>query len=96
MLERYYYIVNLAFVLLLYLSGEGWRYFNSETGTSGFQLVVWGGVVSTVCVYHIIWSANCVYHRYRTRRLPTRDDIRNNFIISILTGITTITTVRTP
>jgi len=85
LLERYYYVVDLAYVLLLYLLGEAWRYFDPEAGTSGFQLVIWGGVVSTVCVYHIIWSANSFCHRYGTRRFPTRDDSRNNFVVALLT-----------
>jgi len=85
LLERFYYLVNLAFVLLLYLSGEAWRYFDPAAGTNGFQLVIWGGVVSTVCVYHIIWSANSFCHRFGTRRFATRDDSRNNFVVSLLT-----------
>jgi stearoyl-CoA desaturase (Delta-9 desaturase) len=85
LLERYYYVVSLAYALLLYLLGEAWHYFDSDAGTSGFQLVIWGGVVSTVCVYHIIWSANSFCHRYGTRRFATRDDSRNNFVVSLLT-----------
>jgi stearoyl-CoA desaturase (delta-9 desaturase) len=85
LLERYYYLVNLGYALLLYSLGEAWCHFNPGAATSGFQLVVWGSVVSTVCVYHVIWSANSFCHRYGTRRFPTPDDSRNNFVVSLLT-----------
>ena len=85
LLERYYYVVNFAYWGLLYLGGEIWRRANPEAGIDGLQLLVWGGVVSTVCVYHIIWSANSFCHRYGTRRFPTPDDSRNNAIVSLLT-----------
>jgi stearoyl-CoA desaturase (delta-9 desaturase) len=85
LLERYYYVVNLGYWTLLYLIGELWRRVEPEAGIDGLQLLVWGGVVSTVCVYHIIWSANSFCHRYGTRRFPTADDSRNNAIVSLLT-----------
>jgi stearoyl-CoA desaturase (Delta-9 desaturase) len=85
LLDRHCYLVNLGYVLFLYILGETWRCIDPGMGTSGFQIVVWGGVVSTVCVYHIIWSANSVCHRYGTRRFATRDDSRNNFLVALLT-----------
>ncbi len=85
LLEKYFYLVNLGYALLLYLVGEVWRHLNPGAGTSGIQLVVWGSVVSTVCVYHIIWSANSFCHRYGSRRFATSDNSRNNLIVSLLT-----------
>ena len=85
LLERYYYAVNLGYALLLYPLGEAWQRFNPLAGTSGLQMVVWGSICSTVCVYHIIWSANSFCHRYGSRRFLTGDDSRNNFIVALLT-----------
>jgi stearoyl-CoA desaturase (Delta-9 desaturase) len=85
LLERYSYAINFAYALLLYISGEVWRAADAAAGTSGFQLVVWGAVISTVCVYHAIWSANSFCHRYGSRRYVTRDESRNNFIVSLIT-----------
>jgi stearoyl-CoA desaturase (Delta-9 desaturase) len=68
LLQRYYYVFNLGYAFLLYGWGEAWHYFDPSAGISGFQLFVWGSVVSTVCVYHSIWSANSFCHRYGTRR----------------------------
>ena len=83
LLERYSYFVNLAYALLLYALGEAARRRGADT--SGVQLLVWGGVVSTVCGYHIIWSANSFCHRFGATRFATRDDSRNNLVVSLLT-----------
>ncbi len=83
LLERYSYFVNLAYALLLFALGEAAHRLGAAT--SGFQLLVWGGVLSTVCVYHIIWSANSFCHRFGSRRFATRDDSRNNLVVSLLT-----------
>jgi stearoyl-CoA desaturase (delta-9 desaturase) len=85
LLERYYYLIYLGYLLMLYLLGEAWTRFDPHAGVSGAQLVVWAGVLSTVCVYHMIWSANSFCHRYGTRRFPTGDNSRNNLIVSLLT-----------
>jgi stearoyl-CoA desaturase (delta-9 desaturase) len=80
-LENHYYIVVLGYALLLYIVGESLR----DHGTSGAQLVVWGSVVGTVFAYHAIWSANSFCHRFGTRRFPTKDDSRNNFLVALVT-----------
>jgi stearoyl-CoA desaturase (delta-9 desaturase) len=85
LLDRYGYVVVLTYAVLVYVLGEAWRRFDPTAGTSGAQLVVWGSVLSTVCVYHIVWSGNSICHRYGTRRFPTHDDSRNNFFVSLLT-----------
>jgi len=84
-LERYYYVVSLGYALALFALGEAWRRIDPGAGTSGFQFVVWGSVVSTVCVYHIVWSTNSFCHRYGTRRFATPDDSRNNVVVALLT-----------
>jgi stearoyl-CoA desaturase (Delta-9 desaturase) len=85
LLERYFYLFILGYALLLFSVGEVLRYISPTAETSGFQLVLWGSVVSTVCVYHIIWSANSFCHRYGSRRFPTPDNSRNNLIVALLT-----------
>ena len=85
LLQRYYYACNLGYALVLYAIGDTWRYFDPTAATSGVQLLIWGSMISTVCVYHSIWSANSFCHRYGTRRFPTSDDSRNNFLVSLVT-----------
>jgi stearoyl-CoA desaturase (delta-9 desaturase) len=84
-LDRHGYVFTLGYAFLLSMVGEAWRRLDPHAGISGAQLVVWGSVLSTVCVYHCVWSANSVCHRFGTRRFPTRDDSRNNLIVSLLT-----------
>lgn len=84
-LQRWYYAINLGYAALLFLLGDAWRRLDPPAGTSGVQFVVWGGVISTVFVYHAIWSANSVCHRFGTRRFSTPDESRNNFLVSLLT-----------
>jgi stearoyl-CoA desaturase (delta-9 desaturase) len=85
MLQRYYYVCNLGYALLLYAAGETWRYIEPSSPTSGLQLMIWGSIVSTVCVYHCIWSANSFCHRFGTRRFATPDHSRNNLLVSLVT-----------
>jgi len=84
-LERHSFLINLSYSLLLYLCGEAWRAFFLHSSTGGFQLLVWGGVVSKVCVYHAIWSANSICHRHGRRRYKTRDNSQNNLLVALFT-----------
>jgi stearoyl-CoA desaturase (delta-9 desaturase) len=83
-LEKYFYAFVLAYAALLYGCGEAWRAADPAAGVSGFQFCVWGMIVSTVWVYHAIWSANSFCHRFGFRRYPTPDLSRNNFIVALL------------
>ncbi len=85
LLERYSFLINLSFALLLYVCGEAWRALDPDSGPDGSQLVVWGAVASKVCVYHAIWSANSVCHFRGRRRYETRDNSRNNIVVALLT-----------
>lgn len=84
-LERYCYVVILGYAALLYLLGAAWAALDPGAGTSGGQFVLWGSVLGTVFTYHAIWSANSIGHRFGTRRFPTRDNSRNNLLVSLLT-----------
>jgi stearoyl-CoA desaturase (Delta-9 desaturase) len=77
-LERYYYGVTLGYAAALYAVGE-------TLGIDGWQLVLWGSVMSTVFTNHAIWSANSICHRFGARRFSTRDDSRNNVFVTLVT-----------
>jgi stearoyl-CoA desaturase (delta-9 desaturase) len=51
----------------------------------GFSGLVWGYVISTVCLWHLTYSINSLAHRWGTRRYETTDDSRNNWLLAILT-----------
>lgn len=54
-------------------------------GTNGWQMFVWGFVVSTVVVYHATYTINSLAHRVGSQRYQTGDDSRNNFWLALLT-----------
>jgi stearoyl-CoA desaturase (delta-9 desaturase) len=84
LLQQYSYAVILVYTLLLYVLGVTWGRLDPSTGLGGLQLVVWGAVLSTVCVYHITLCVGSVAHLYGTRPFSTRDDSRNNVLLAIL------------
>jgi stearoyl-CoA desaturase (delta-9 desaturase) len=84
-LQQFSYAVNICYALILYGLGEGWRIAIPESCASGFQFIVWGVVNSTVLSYHAIWSANSVCHCFGSRRYPTGDHSRNNFLVALVT-----------
>jgi stearoyl-CoA desaturase (delta-9 desaturase) len=52
----------------------------------GASLVVWGGVLRTVVVWHTTWSVNSITHIWGYRNYDTPDDSRNNALIGLLAG----------
>jgi stearoyl-CoA desaturase (delta-9 desaturase) len=54
-------------------------------GTTGWQMLVWGFVISTIVVYHVTYTINSVAHQVGSQRYDTGDDSRNNFFLAILT-----------
>ena len=52
----------------------------------GASLVIWGGAVRTVVVWHTTWSVNSVAHLWGYRNYDTPDNSRNNFVVGILAG----------
>ncbi|MGE0608125.1 MAG: acyl-CoA desaturase [Pirellulales bacterium] len=70
---------------LLYATGTWLNRTWPSLGTSGGQFLVWGGFVSTVCLYHVTYSINSLAHLWGRRRFATRDDSRNNLPLAILT-----------
>jgi stearoyl-CoA desaturase (delta-9 desaturase) len=54
-------------------------------GTNGWQMLVWGFCVSTVVLYHAVYTINSLAHKFGGRRYETTDDSRNNFWLALLT-----------
>jgi stearoyl-CoA desaturase (Delta-9 desaturase) len=45
--------------------------------------LLWGGLVRIFLVNHFVWSINSICHRFGSRRYPTRDQSRNNALLSL-------------
>jgi fatty-acid desaturase len=52
----------------------------------GWSLLVWGGALRTVLVWHFTWSVNSVTHVWGYRNYETPDRSRNNPLIALLAG----------
>ena len=84
LLQNYSFAVLLAYALVLYGLGAAWQLVDPGAGVSGLQLVVWGPVLGTVCVFHGVLALGSVAHRYGTRPFATPDDSRNNIALGLL------------
>lgn len=56
-----------------------------QLGTSGWQMLVWGFFISTVCLFHCTCFINSLAHLCGSRRYATADDSRNNGFLALLT-----------
>jgi stearoyl-CoA desaturase (Delta-9 desaturase) len=52
---------------------------------AGWGGLVWGFVVSTVLLYHAVFSINSLCHLFGKRRYDTHDDSRNNWMLALIT-----------
>lgn len=83
-LDRAHPLVPIAFAAGLYLLGGALERAAPTLGTSGGQLVAWGFFVSTVLLYHAVFSINSIGHRFGSRRFATRDRSRNHRLLGWL------------
>ena len=50
----------------------------------GLSLLVWGVLLRTVFVWHVTWSVNSLTHIWGYRNYATRENSRNNWLVSLL------------
>ena len=91
-LERRKNWIKVSFLLWLvyFVAGYGWVMASGgspgEALQFGSSLVVWGGALRTVVVWHTTWSVNSVTHIWGYRNYATPDDSRNNPLIGFITA----------
>jgi stearoyl-CoA desaturase (delta-9 desaturase) len=85
LLDRFDILVPILLAVLLFLGGGWLQQHAPGLGTNGPQLLVWGFFISTVVLFHITVTINSLAHRWGSRRFPTRDDSRNNWLLALLT-----------
>jgi len=71
-LNRFWYVPAFIYAATLYWFG-------------GIHAFVWGGVISTVLLWHGTFTINSLSHVWGGRRYDTEDTSRNNFILSLVT-----------
>jgi stearoyl-CoA desaturase (Delta-9 desaturase) len=84
-LDRFDIIVPTIFAVSIFGLGELLANTAPHLETNGWQLLVWGFVVSTVALYHATFSVNSLAHVWGKRRYITRDHSRNNLFIALFT-----------
>ena len=84
-LDRYDYVIPLLYWGMCYLVGDLLATHSPELGTNGWQMLAWGGFVSTVLLWHGTFTINSLAHKWGSTRYETGDDSRNNWFLAILT-----------
>jgi stearoyl-CoA desaturase (delta-9 desaturase) len=84
-LDRFDIVVPVALAWVLFALGGWLEQAHPQLGTSAGQLLVWGFFVSTVALFHGTVSINSLAHRWGSRRYPTGDDSRNNWLLALIT-----------
>jgi len=84
-LNNYHLLPPIILAVVTFLSGELLNHYFPALETSGFQLLIYGFVISTVLLYHGTFTVNSLAHVLGKRRFKTKDDSRNNWFISLIT-----------
>ncbi|MGB0712814.1 MAG: fatty acid desaturase, partial [Gammaproteobacteria bacterium] len=84
-LDRFDWLPFIALLVGLYSFGEWAAIARPDWQTNGAQMLVWGGAVSTVLLYHATYTINSLAHRFGHRRFDTADESRNNVWLALLT-----------
>ncbi len=84
-LDRFDILMPALLAMALFLLGETLNNFWPELNTNGWQMLVWGFVISTVALYHVTFTINSIAHSAGHRRFETPDNSRNNLLLALLT-----------
>jgi stearoyl-CoA desaturase (delta-9 desaturase) len=84
-LDRFDVLIAILFAVSIYLLGLLVAVVWPESGTSGFQMLIWGFFLSTVLVYHGTYTINSLAHQTGRRRYDTGDTSGNSFLLALLT-----------
>jgi stearoyl-CoA desaturase (Delta-9 desaturase) len=71
-LNRWYLVPPALYFLALWLAG-------------GLPILLWGGVIGTVLLWHGSFTVNSLAHLFGSRRYDTPDGSRNNWLLAVLT-----------
>jgi stearoyl-CoA desaturase (delta-9 desaturase) len=84
-LDRFDSLVPILFAISIFMLGELLDEIAMHLETNGWQLLVWGFVISTVALYHATFTVNSLAHVWGGRRYKTSDQSRNNLLIALIT-----------
>ncbi|MBK7642989.1 MAG: fatty acid desaturase [Planctomycetes bacterium] len=84
-LDRFDSFVPFLLALSTFALGSWLAVVRPEWHTSGWQMLVWGFVISTVVTSHATFTINSLSHLLGRQRYDTGDDSRNNPFLALLT-----------
>lgn len=84
-IDRFDVVVPTLFGVCVFLFGEMLSTVRPDLGTSGWQMLVWGFVISTVVLYHVTFTITSLAHRIGHRPFDTSDGSRNHFVLALMT-----------
>ena len=84
-LDRFDAIAPVTLAVGTFVLGAALEAFAPGLGTNGWQMLVWGFVISTVVLFHGVATINSLSHVYGKRRFNTTDDSRNNGLLALVT-----------
>lgn len=83
--DRFELLAPTLLGVSMYVLGLVLEAYAPQLGVTGWQMFVWGFLISTVAVYHATYSVNSLAHVIGSRRFPTTDQSRNNWLIAMFT-----------
>lgn len=84
-LDRFDIFVPLLLAVSLFFGGDWLERAYPSLETNGWQMLIWGFVISTIFLYHGTFTINSLAHRLGSRRYATPDNSRNNFFLAVIT-----------
>ena len=84
-INKFYLLPPAVLAILLWVAGTLLETHFAGLGTNGWQMVMWGFVISTVVLYHGTFTVNSLAHVMGRRRFETRDDSRNSLFVAMIT-----------
>lgn len=85
LIDRFDILIPILTCIGLFFLGQYLGSNHPQLLTNGWQLLVWGFVLSTVLLYHTTFLVNSVAHIWGKRRYNTKDSSKNNMFIALLT-----------
>lgn len=84
-IDRFDLVIPILYWGACYLLGSILESQAPQLGTSGWQMLIWGGFISTVLLWHGTFTINSLAHRWGKVRYQTEDDSRNNWFLALIT-----------
>lgn len=84
-LNRFDLIGPLLVAVMTYALGAFFAAHYPALHTSGPQMIIWVGFISTVLLFHGTCCINSLAHVFGTARYDTGDDSRNSFLLAFIT-----------